>query len=124
MSRACSATHSGLIAGVSPRTWSRTNRQNGWPTGSKSTRTSPCGWNSAGVAPSATAWATPASRSVTSKSRCSIISWSPCEVREAGQTGGTYGFDVWKPRPDPPPGGRSFTQSGSSCTVSQPSRRR
>ena len=33
-------------------------------------------------------------------------------------------FSVWKDRPGPPSRERSFTQPGSSCSVSQPSRLR
>ena len=62
-------------------------RQNGWPAGSSSTRTSSCGWSSASVAPSSRARSTAAARSVTSMSRCSCM---PCLPGSGGHTGGSY----------------------------------
>lgn len=53
--------------------WPIRNRQKGWPAGSRWTRTSSCGWNSATMAPAATAWALAVSRSSTPMSRCTCI---------------------------------------------------
>lgn len=62
-------------------------RQNGWPTGSKNTRTSSCGWYGAGVAPASTACRTAASRSSTWMSRCWVAIGAP---GSAGQRGGFH----------------------------------
>lgn len=55
------------------------------------------------------------------RSRCIIICCSP---GPAGHAGGTCPVLGLNDRPVPPPDGRSMTQSGSSATTPQPSRRR
>jgi ABC-type transport system involved in cytochrome c biogenesis ATPase subunit len=96
------------------------NRQNGCPSGSRSTRTPSCGWWSARVAPASSAHATAASRLSAPMSRWSIIC---CASTAAGHTGGVYCSSNWNSILRSPSGDRIFAQpSVGGCPGRGPSR--